>query len=222
MAILTDLPLEVVGEFLKNLDTLESLKHSILSCRHFYAAFKETHGVGAVIIRNRIPRGLLPYAVAILEARRPTGSREYVLLDLHDEPGFLESRLISLPNQELGTLSRMYTIIEKRTLEFAVTALDRLHTCMLEPWFLRMSFTSTENIRICRGFYRVELYYALFGYGPHATDNPGKLESDQDLFFMKYPPWELEQFYCIRAYLTRKLIEGRIDASMLILHPGKC
>lgn len=208
MAVFTDLPLEVVGEILKNLDTLKSLKQSILSCQHFYSAFKETHGVGAAIICNRIPRGLLPYAVAILEAGRPTGSREDVLLDLHDEPDILRSRLISLPNQELGTLSRMYTIIGKRALELAVTALDRLLTCVMEPGFLRMSFTSTENIRICRGFYRVELWYALFSYGPHATDNPEELVTDQDLFFMKYPPWEVEQFHCIRVYLTQKLIEG--------------
>lgn len=54
MTVFTDLPVEVVGEILKCLDSLETLDQSVLACRHVYSALKESHGVEESIMRNGI------------------------------------------------------------------------------------------------------------------------------------------------------------------------
>lgn len=68
MPSVTELPCEIVATILRNLDHLRFLAPALLTCRHFYASFKESHGVETSILRHQTTPALLPYSVALLEA----------------------------------------------------------------------------------------------------------------------------------------------------------
>lgn len=94
MPSVTDLPCELVGKILSNLDHLRHLPAALLTCRHFYASFKETHGVEASILRHQVTPSLLPIAVALLEAPRlPRPLDASSIISLLDEPHSQPTRL---------------------------------------------------------------------------------------------------------------------------------
>ncbi|OIW26643.1 hypothetical protein CONLIGDRAFT_707031 [Coniochaeta ligniaria NRRL 30616] len=204
MAVFTDLPLEVVAEVLKNLDSLESLSQIVLTCRHIYSAVKEIPAVVAATIRNEIPHALLPYAVAVQQAQDLVIPREYILHNLYERPAFLAAHLTRQPMSKVRMLLQTYKIIQKRATELATISWARVSR-FLPPHPPALFLSPTENVRFCRAFYRVELWHAVFDYDPQAANYWAE---DNEWYFSRFRPWELEQFRIVYRFLGQRLTEG--------------
>jgi hypothetical protein len=93
------LPLEVVGEILIGLDSLDSLNSCIRASPKALAAFREISRIEATILYNNIPTELLPYALALVAIERLDRWRidlvEETIHDIHERPEVLVSRLLS-------------------------------------------------------------------------------------------------------------------------------
>ncbi|KAK4233906.1 hypothetical protein C8A03DRAFT_47648 [Achaetomium macrosporum] len=187
MLTITDLPCEIVGEILGNLDHLQFLLPA-LACRHFYISFKECHGVEASILCRQITPALLPYSVTLMEASRLprplVGSSVDSLLDeLYSQPARLAARLPELPTTLIRNMSRTHNTIHTLATDFAASALERISP---QSASTSKPLSPTEYFRFCRAFYLVDLFYTLFRH-----DN--------------------EQLGCVYEYLEVKFAEASFD-----------
>ena len=202
MPAITDLPCEMVGTILGNLDHLRFLPPASLTCRHFYTSFKESHGVEASILRHQITPALLPYAVAVMEASRlprPLVASSVVgLLDeLYRSPARLMARVFALPLPILRSMGRTHDIIVAFATGFATNAWQRISPSTTAS----VALSPSEYFRFCRAFYWVELFYTLFR-------NPGFEDSLNPWFFWRHHPWENEQLASAYEYLEESLAKG--------------
>ncbi|KAB5536280.1 hypothetical protein GE09DRAFT_345103 [Coniochaeta sp. 2T2.1] len=221
MAAFKDLPIEILGIILKNLDSIESLDHAAITCRMFNSALKEASGVEFAIIRNNIPYELLPPALALASAERGPhglfthiGARKAILQDLYNQPSVFLDRLKALGRHDIRLMCRKlvarHNIIKQWAADLASNAWK--HVARLLPEEQRiLDLSPTEHVRNCRAFYRVELWHKLFYPGPP----DGRLSfqypvwfEDNEYFFAPCPPWEIEQLCCIYQFLDLKLTEG--------------
>ncbi|KAI1388386.1 uncharacterized protein F4822DRAFT_429011 [Hypoxylon trugodes] len=67
--------------------------------------------------------------------------------------------------------------------------------------------SSTEETRVVRGLYRLQLYSHLFSVGPHNGLGSGFITKDREahllgssLFFADSEPWEVEEFWCVYLF----------------------
>ena len=203
MPSITELPCEIVGMILRNLDHLRFLTPALLACRHFSTSFKESHGVEASILRHRITPALLPHAVALMEASRlyrpldDAGSLVGLLDELHRFPARLAARVSTLPPPVLRGMGRVHDAIHALATGFATSAWQRISPSATASVVL----SPTEYFRFCRAFYRVELFYTLFR-------DSGFEDSLNFLFFWRYHPWENEQLASAYEYLEDRFAQG--------------
>ena len=115
MPSIIEIPCEVIGEILKNLGDLASLDSAILTCRHFYNSYRESHGVEATILSRQITPALLPYSIAQIDAEQFSSENGISLLeDLRRQPAshwVLEMK--KLPKAELRRMSRLHNVVHK-------------------------------------------------------------------------------------------------------------
>ncbi|KAL1837836.1 hypothetical protein VTJ49DRAFT_3364 [Mycothermus thermophilus] len=143
------LPCEIIAAILRSLDHPRSLLPALLTCRHFYTSFKESHGVEASIIHRQIDPALLPYAVTVAETSRlplyprPAASVRSLLDDLYNSPARLASRSLTLPLNTLRSMSRTYEIIQGLAYDFSRRALQQIpspkETALLKPGVIHSS-----------------------------------------------------------------------------------
>jgi hypothetical protein len=201
MPSITDLPCEIVGTILKNLDHLQWLPPALLTCRHFYVSFKESHGVEASILRHQTTPALLPHAVAVMEASRLprplVGSSVFGLLEeLYRSPARLAARVSALPTPVVRKMARTHDAIHALATSFATTAQERI-----SPPRTVTALSPSEYFRFCRAFYRAELFYTLFGHR-------GFNDTMKEWFFWRHRDWENEQLACVYDYLDERFTQG--------------
>ena len=122
------------------------------------------------------------------------------------------------------SLCRLYSTIDYFITDYSSKALKALHTQSLlgvdlvlhksnEPCFNQQpAFSSTENGRLQRAFFRFEIYRKIFYY-PYCSSGLDPLfdEKEQsDLFLALFPPWEIEELACVHHYLV-KVLEDVFD-----------
>ncbi len=202
MPCITELPCEIVGTILKNLDHLRSLPAALLTCRHFYTSFKESHGVEVSILRNQITPALLPHAVALMEASRlprPIAASSVISLldELYRSPASLVARVSALPLPVVRSMGRTHDAIHALATGFATSAWQRISASPTTSVVL----SPTEYFRFCRDFYRVDLFYTLFRDG--GFDDPVNPS-----FLRRHHPWEDEQLASAYDYLEESFAQG--------------
>lgn len=212
MPLITEIPCELVASILRSLDDLRSLTSALMSCRHIYTSFKQSHGIKSSVILRQITLELLPYSVSVIEAARlshprdPDSVRE--LLDaLYSEPREFTARLSSLPISLLHQMSHTQEVIQSLATGFASEAWTRLYQNDSNSASTAVTLSPEENVRFCRAFYRVELFYSLFRGNADDVTSPFE-ETMNDWFFSQHPPWENEQLGCAHDFLEAKLAEG--------------
>ncbi|KAJ0317779.1 hypothetical protein COL5a_010967 [Colletotrichum fioriniae] len=70
-----------------------------------------------------------------------------------------------------------------------------------------IDLSPSEYSRFCRAFYRVDLFYVLFG----AVGNFNGLSGTGNLLFHRHPPWENEQLGCVHDFVEAKFLEASVD-----------
>lgn len=85
----------------------------------------------------------------------------------------------------------------------------RCPPCMDNTKILPLRFSENEKSRFLREFYRLQTYCNIFGTpeeGPGCRWLGDTFEAEDmwDLFFGMMPPWEVEEFGCMWAYICRK------------------
>lgn len=208
MPLITQLPCEIVGAILGNLDHLQFLLLALLACRHFYNSFKESHGVEASILRQQITPALIPYSVTLMEASRLppplVASSVLGLLDeLYRRPDRLAARLKTFPITMIRNMCLTHDAIHALATDFAISAFNRIPSRNISTGTsTSVALSPLEHFRFCRAFYRVELFYTLFRDGGFQND-------PKPWFFSSHPPWENEQLGCVYEYLEARLAEGQ-------------
>ncbi|KAF6818681.1 hypothetical protein CPLU01_13258 [Colletotrichum plurivorum] len=219
MPLITDLPCELVASVLASLDDLRSLCSALLASRHIYASFKAVPGIEASVIRRQVTPGLVPYAIAVLEASRLPRQRHLItglvsadrkatirLLDeLNGRHTELLAGLSSMPRSDLRKISDMHRLIHTLSIDFANTAWSRICGGNCAKAVTGVVLSADEYHRYCRSFYRAELFYSLFRFTGGNADivNPSEAIMDYK-FFAPYPPWENEQLCCVNEFLESK------------------
>ncbi|KAK0377043.1 hypothetical protein CLIM01_05576 [Colletotrichum limetticola] len=212
MPSIADIPCELVSSILRSLDDFETLTSALLACRYIYTSFKQIAGTELAILRRKIGLDLLPYAVASLEASRlkPSpgdDSSIRALLDLlYDNPSQLVARTASISSEFLRSMSRKHDWVTALALSYAAEARIHLSSDIAaSPEAVDLS--PSEYIRFCRAFYRVDLFYLLFG----AVGNFNGLSGMGNLLFHRHPPWVNEQLGCVHDFIEDKFLEASID-----------
>ncbi|KAK1775415.1 hypothetical protein QBC45DRAFT_422270 [Copromyces sp. CBS 386.78] len=203
MPSIQELPCEIIGATLKNLDHLRFLTPALLACRHFHTSYGESSGVEASILRRQVTPALLPYSVALAEASRLprplVASSVLGLLDeLYSQPTLLSARVPTLPKTLLRNMSRTHDAMHALATDFATKAWTRISP---QTASASIVLSPTEYFRFCRAFYRAELFYTLC-----QTDHERAA-----WFFRKHPPWENEQIGCVYDYLQAKFAQASRD-----------
>lgn len=210
MAVITDLPCEVVATVLRNLGDIPSFSASLITCRYIYTSFQQNPSLGADILQEQIGTDLLPFAAAALEASHLNLHTEAVVHELletlYTEPHRLTALLRTMPISFLARIGHLHEVIHGLTSKFASNALTQLvdepPTAAGPP-----PLSPSEHFRFCRAFYRAELYFRLFrrefGVGILSVT-----ENEKAWFFSRHPPWENEQLSCAYDFLELTFAKG--------------
>ncbi|KAI1149476.1 hypothetical protein F4825DRAFT_464112 [Nemania diffusa] len=209
MTPITSLPCEVIAGVLRKLDHVQSLLPSVLTCQHFYSSYKESPSLALDILQRQVGPALLPYSIALSEASRMPKPRSKSsisqLLDtLYNDPHALTRRARDIPFPALMQMGRTHDLVKKFANEFASDA-----------WLLlgqseNLSLSSAEQFRLCRAFYRTELFLTLF-WGDKTEFSGVFVDERVDMFFSRHPPWVNEQLGCVHDYLEQRFSKATLD-----------
>lgn len=204
------LPVEMIGDVLRRLDSVSTLAISIRTSPIFWRAFQQNSLICCDILRSRIGTELLPYAIATHQARhwRDLGTNTEhdtrSLLDmLYTDPASILPRLAKIDNKGLKEIDHMHSIILRYAQEMAGRAFSFIGSGPA-GYEVDEPASTTELYRICLAFYRVELYMQLFGVSKPQAVVPS-LELQKSLFFNRHLPWINEQLACVHDFLEWKL-----------------
>ncbi|KAI1180577.1 hypothetical protein F4777DRAFT_528505 [Nemania sp. FL0916] len=211
------LPCELIASILRNLDNLRSLPPALLACRHFYASFKQYHGIEAAIFLRQVTPALVPYSVVFLEASRLPQSEESKnavrgLLDtLHSQPSRLAAQLSTMSPSLIRRMAHTHDVIHHFATDFAASAWTELSrkpgSDCSSPRNTTISVSPSEYFRFCRAFYQLDLFHWL--YRSDVADPSA--ERANLWFFSKYSPWEMEQLGSVYDFLDEKLAKASYD-----------
>lgn len=219
MATLTTIPCEIMISILRELGNVRFLLPSLLTCRHVYSCFKENPGVAAEILQRQIPPAIIPYSIAVLEASHLSPRNETSVIGLLDtlytQPSKFTGRLRTMPVPLLTRMGHTHEVIHELATDFASSAWTRLSKDQGSEVAGSLVLSSSEYLRFCRAFYRVELYFRLFCYRDPSTPVP----PHEDRFFSNQPPWEKEQLASVLDFLELKLSKGKLVFSQESLSP---
>lgn len=208
MPTLTSLPCELVATVLQELDNVRHLISAILSCRHVYSSFQYYPGVQHDILRRQVADPLLLYSVSVAEASdlstHPTApSTQDLLSTFYDKPTELVNRLQTFTLPCVLKMGRLHDMIHSFADDFATDAWallfqDGPHASD------KLTLSRTEHIRFCRVLYQFELYVTL-SRGNHGDTVKA---SQNECFFSRLPPWEVEQLGCVHDFLEKRFSQG--------------
>lgn len=187
-----------------------------------YKAFEAT--ILSHVAVNHITPSALPIALDALAQRKPRGKRRDPTAVLAFLKGFrLESTSEpdELPLMTSKELLRFHNTTEYFIADFASGRLATIHNRLPSeiprlpseiPYLPHeisrptLSLSRVEYSRIARAFYIIDLYGNLFSTPKDAVDDITAVEQ-WTLFLERLRNWELEEFLCIRTYLTEKLTD---------------
>ncbi|KAI9814496.1 MAG: hypothetical protein M1832_005902 [Thelocarpon impressellum] len=205
------LPAELRLCILKALPDTASLRSLILASSSFYRSYVDAASlVVPAVVRNEIPASVLPHAEATWAASRlPPRSVASLRAFLADYSPYRELRSLPLTLTEALEWSRLHDHVRHFADDFGHSVLSshpshgESEACL--PYIRPLS--DAEAARFSRAFYWVELYYNLVRQDRPRVVRETHLTSkeQQEGFFDKFAPWELEQMGCARDYLDRKL-----------------
>lgn len=213
MAVVSDLPCEIIAQILENLGHVRALAPARLVCRHFDVSFCENRTrVLRGLLQTQIHEDLLPYAIA-LEIEKPAiGSSALTSLiqTIYERPQEIRNRLGQLSVKKLYSISRTHEAIKPLATEFSQLAwLFALATPSRPGYSLpEASISATENVRIFRAFYRVELFLRLYGQILPQSEVP---RSDGPIWFYgQHNPWECHQILAVYEFLDDTVMIGNV------------
>ncbi|CAI0653629.1 unnamed protein product [Colletotrichum noveboracense] len=130
-----------------------------------------------------------------------------LLKTLYDRPTVFVDTLESITVYHLLNMERKNNATHAFVTEFAEFAWNRLRE---NDGSLPRTITlsSTERDRLCRAFYRLDIFYVLFGNEEIQQYHRPKWN---DWFFSKHSPWENEQIACVYHFLEIKFAQASYD-----------
>ncbi|KAI1277695.1 hypothetical protein F5Y07DRAFT_398248 [Xylaria sp. FL0933] len=209
MAPIMKLPCELIVGVFRELGN-ESLLSAILTCRHFYLSYKEYPSLPYQNLRRQVGSALLPYAAAVAEApylASDQSSIDRLLNVLYNQPDNLASLLKQFPLTGLVEVGRTHDLVKDFADPFAQGAWNYLSPSCQEDVVL----SSTEEFRLYRAFYRVELFFRLFRSDSSQLSDE-LYETQVDSFFSRHPPWINEQLGCVHDCLEERFSRVLGDA----------
>ncbi|KAI1114955.1 hypothetical protein F5Y14DRAFT_461052 [Nemania sp. NC0429] len=211
MSQIDSLPLELAAIILRNLDDICDLTPTLLSHMRFYRAFYEywpRTRIDRIIILKQIDPGLLPVAIANVEAshRTYTDSDDHVreVKGIYDtifvEPQELIDHLKdvgAMPTRDLIQMGRIHNYIGHFVQDYSSTAWQKL-TWAQRPVIL----SAAETLRFYRAFYHLELFFKLCKGDVPTRQSFAETRASHAL--LHYPPWEWEQLSCAYRHLRTR------------------
>lgn len=207
--LITDLPNEVIGNILRNLESLEELGHAILACRHFYHTFTLYKDIPGTVLASTWEPELLPLAVAtelVGELQQPrTGDavRNFVDSFVY-EP---EHALRAMKRMDVSSLLSMcetQSAVTDLAFDMAGDAFKNFdfwdYAVAWEEGGVRLS--PAEATRFCRAMYRTQIYFKAF------TDE-ASVKEGQRWLLTSFAMFEIEQIACVYDYLERLTIRRK-------------
>ncbi|EHK16882.1 uncharacterized protein TRIVIDRAFT_206460 [Trichoderma virens Gv29-8] len=214
MASITKLPCEVITSVMRDLGNIRFLLPCLLTCRHFYACYRENPSVAADILQQQVTLALVPYSIAVLEAshlnpRTGVAVRELLKM-LYTEPSRLANRLRTMPVPLFMKMGHMHDAIHDLASQYSSHAWTQISNGQPMQAFSGLSLSRTEYYRFCRAFYRVELYFSLFRNST-SSNIASFSDDDREWFFSQHAPWENEQLSGAHDFLELKISKASYD-----------
>ncbi|VUC30922.1 unnamed protein product [Clonostachys rosea] len=222
MAVITDLPCEIMVHILGALGHVRALSPARLVCRHFEASFRENRTrVLRNLLQTQIHEELLPYAIA-LEIDKPaigSSSLTNLIQTIYEKPEGICSQLDQLPVEKLYSISRTHEAIEVLVGEFSQLAWLFALTPPFRPGYSlpEAYISATENARIFRAFYRVELFLRIYGQALEDPESEVPRSDGPIWFYGQHNPWECHQILAVYEFLddTISIASDRLAKSSL-------
>ncbi|KAI9775732.1 MAG: hypothetical protein M1839_000934 [Geoglossum umbratile] len=174
---------------------VQSLKSAALSCPSLYHAFSGAETmITTRVLSSQVSNGVLPEAAAALESSQldpPTAQGIQNFVKKHLCRRRLPPRSWTLC--DALSVGKFHLCLSSFATKFANTSLTNEPLRSATP-------TQSERDRIERALYRFEIFCNLF-----RNSNVANVEDQQDLFFTKFSPWEMEQLGCIHDFLIRQV-----------------
>ncbi|MCJ1387319.1 hypothetical protein MMC18_000161 [Xylographa bjoerkii] len=149
-----------------------------------------------------LPHEIRHEAIAVNKSAKLQNLAQEEVLRFLKKQLFDRSDKAAVTEVGLVELARQHILVEWFTNDLCATVRARrlLDTqIVIEPF----EFSINERIRIHRALYRFQLYYNLFP--PEKSQCVFDYDA-RDVFFARFPAWEVEEFACIHDYL-----HGRLD-----------
>ncbi len=202
---LARVPVEIVVASLHFLDDVRSLQAAVVSHRIFYNAFQADPSILVTLVENIVPQSLFPLALAVLKsgAAGSMSKEETVqLLDEHLPGGTTPPKAPLLSLAAALQIADFHAIVRSFSEEFLAYSISHLGS-------LGGPVSTSEELRICRAFYRFQLYHHLFRELPQCFKTFSYNEQ-RDSFFDPYSPWVNEQLVSVHEFSDQKFSMGRL------------
>ena len=198
-------PLELKHCILSALPDVSTLRAAVLSHSSIYHAFKSAENIITTdVLQNQIPADLLPDARIVLDSSRLNQwSRDKVRTLLKSYTGRRGERYTKWTLSDAIRVGKLYEHVSFFSKDLANKALsawpkNNLYNPLTDP------LSSTEIRRLCRTFYRFELYCNLFRQYAYEDERYTRREQ-KTIFFDLHSHWENEQLGCVHDYLFRRM-----------------
>ncbi|KAI5457634.1 hypothetical protein BGZ63DRAFT_427671 [Mariannaea sp. PMI_226] len=226
MAVILNLPCEIIAMILRNLESVRDLVSPVLTCRHFYYSFLAHPDILANLMRDTIPENLLRYSVAAAEAMHYADSpsddtvAEFVDALLHHTDQ-ATGKLRSLPLGRALKMEQTYTVVDALVHDFASEDWKRFSGSNSEM-AQDSQLSGAEYFRFCRTFYRLEMYIGLFrDKGSHSSSSQRINNREYLLYLSRLSPWEHEQLISVYDYLEVHFLRACRDILFHDVEVGK-
>lgn len=235
MASILSLPLHLIADILRLLDSIQELPPILLSHRIFYSALLDTPSLPVDIIRSQIPDNLLPLAFTAFKSQksvRETSSvsvEEFLTHCYHNSTRNVDGTQLHLTVGEAVEIVRVDDALSSLRDEFASCSLRKLHGVnQYEPIESDRGLSPGEYYRVSRAFYRFQIYRNLFldkeqeidlfpSYDDEEDEDLSSENEPKKLFFARHSPWVNEQLACVYDFLETRLTGGKLD---IPIHPS--
>ena len=198
-------PLELKHCILSALPDVSTLRAALLSHSSIYHAFKVAENIITTdVLHNQIPANLLPDARIVLDSSRLNlWSRDKVTTLLANYTRRRGETYRKWTLSDAVRVSKLYEHVSFFSKDLANEASslwpkNRFYDPLTDP------LSSTEIFRLCRSFYRFELYCNLFRQYAYEDERYTRGEQ-KAIFFDLHSPWENEQLACVHDYLFRRM-----------------
>ncbi|CAH0054587.1 unnamed protein product [Clonostachys solani] len=222
MTVVSDLPCEIIVQILGSLGHVRALSPARLACRHFDASFRVNRTrVLRSLLQSQIHEDLLPYAIS-LEIEKPavgSPSLTNLIQTIYEKPKDICNHLDQLSVEKLYSISRTHEAIRTLVDEFSQLALVFALATPFRPGysFPEAFISATENFRISRAFYCVELFLRLYGRILKGPESEVPRSDGPIWFYGQHNPWECHQILAVYEYLddTVRIVSSKLAKSSM-------